>query len=367
MKRSGVKNPDNLGRRHAAITPWILRFAQNDSSFQRTIPAGKFTLPEKMKIREFMQPKKPLLSRNALAHLLMLAVVALWGATFVQVKDALRDISPQLFNTLRMLVAFVCLAVVYRKQWKQMSRAAVGFGLLAGICMTFGYIFQTSGLLYTSATNSAFLTGLLVVIVPLLAAIPALRPHGTPAPRWNTWAGALTAFAGIALLTTPAHTNWARMLHSLNHGDLLTLGCAVGFSFHVIVLARATQRVPFQQIALLMLGFATLLLACGTGLSEHPFLHPTVRLLLALLVTGVLATAAAFSIQTWAQQILPPTNTALILALEPVFACLTAFLLMHERLDGRRAAGALLILGGILATKLIRTPEKTQETLQISA
>ena len=293
------------------------------------------------------------LSRNARAHLLMLAVVALWGTTFVQVKDALRDISPQLFNTLRMLVAFACLAVVYRRQWKRMGWTALGFGLLAGVCMTFGYIFQTSGLLYTSATNSAFITGLMVVLVPLLTAIPALRPPASRAPGWNSWTGALVAFGGIALLTTPAHTDWARLAHSLNRGDLLTVGCAVGFSFHVIVLAHAAPRVPFQQIALLMVGVAALLLGAGTGIAEHPFLHPTMRLLMALLVTGILATAAAFTVQIWAQQILPATNTALILALEPVFAWLTAFMLLHERLEVRRVAGALLILSGIALTELL--------------
>ncbi|HEX4019987.1 MAG TPA: DMT family transporter [Acidobacteriaceae bacterium] len=314
-----------------------------------------------------MQAKKSILSRNVMAHLLMLAIVMLWGATFVQVKDALQDISPQLFNTLRMMIAFVCLAVVYRQQWKHMSRLAVGFGLLAGVCLTVGYVFQTSGLLYTSATNSAFITGLMVVIVPLLAAIPALRPPGSRAPGWNTWLGALAAFGGIALLTTPAHTDWSRLLGSLNHGDLLTLGCAVGFSFHVIVLAHATRRVPFQQIALLMVGFAALMLGSATGFAEHPFLHPTLRLLVALLVTGVLATAAAFTVQTWAQQILPATNTALILALEPVFAWLTAFALLQEHLEGRRVAGALLILAGILVTELVRQPENTRESPTVSA
>ncbi|MGC9291379.1 MAG: DMT family transporter [Acidobacteriaceae bacterium] len=307
-----------------------------------------------------------ILSRNALAHLLMLAVVFIWGSTFVLVKQALQDVSPQIFNTLRMAIAFVCLAVVYRKQWKLLTRRALGLGLLAGTCLAAGYSFQTAGLLYTTPTNSAFLTGLVVVLVPLLLAIPALRPPMSFAPGWNAWTGALVAFGGIVLLTTPAHTRWGLLLHSLNRGDMLTLGCALAFSLHVIVLAHAAGRVSFQQLALLQIGVATLLLGISTGALDHPYLINGPRVWMALLLTGILATAAAFSIQTWAQQVLPPTHLALLLTLEPVFAWLTSFLLLQERMEARRTLGALLVLAGILLTEMVRRPQIQLEAPVIS-
>lgn len=298
-------------------------------------------------------------SRSALAHLLMLAVVAIWGMTFVVVKDALRDIAPQTFNALRMALAFAVLAVVYRGQWRSLTRQAWLAGAVAGACLATGYFFQTAGLVYTTPTNSAFLTGLVVVLVPFLATLPGLRAPGSEIPGWNAWLGALLAFAGVALLTTPAHSNWTRMLLRMNRGDALTLGCALGFAMHVIVLSRVTRHVPFRQVAMLQIGFAMAFLALSAAATQ-PFGSPSGvtrwsgALLAALLVTGVLATAVAFSVQTWAQQILPPANIAVILALEPVFAWLTAFLLLQERLQLRRAAGATLVLSGILSTELLQ-------------
>jgi drug/metabolite transporter (DMT)-like permease len=301
-------------------------------------------------------------SQNARAHLLMLAVVFVWGSTFVLVKHVLQQITPQLFNTLRMAVAFGCLSVLYRKHWRQMSRHALRLGALAGTCLAGGYFFQTEGLLYTTPTNSAFLTGLVVVLVPLLVAVPAFRPAIALAPGWNVWAGAWLAFAGIVLLTTPAHMQWRQALHALNRGDLLTLACALAFSLHVLVLSHAGGRVPFQQMALLQMATATLFLGGSIHFVERPHLCNSLGVWFAVLFTGSFATAAAFSIQTWAQQVLPATHLALLLTLEPVFAWMTSFLLLGERMGARHALGAVLILGGILSTELLRRPEGPPET-----
>lgn len=305
------------------------------------------------------------ISRNALAHLLMIAVVVLWGASFVLVKAVLADITPQWFNSIRMTIAFLCLALLYCDQWRQLTRQAWLAGAAAGACLTAGYFFQTQGLLYTSPTNSAFLTALVVVLVPLLASLPWLRPPGSGLPQWTAWGGATLAFLGVALLTTPAHTPWDHILANLNRGDLLTLGCALGFALHVITLAHATQKIRFEQIALLQIGFAMLFLTTAALAMQPPAAHAladlltlqhagiTPLLLFALAVTGIAGTAAAFSIQTWAQQTIPATNIAVILTLEPVFAWLTSFAVLHERLDLRHSFGAILVLGGILATELL--------------
>jgi drug/metabolite transporter (DMT)-like permease len=193
----------------------------------------------------------------------------------------------------------------------------------------------------------------------MLSAIPALRPRGTRTPRWNAWLGALIAFAGLVLLTTPPGS--AFDFRSIGLGDLLTLACALGFSLHVLALARLSPRVPFEQLAILQVGFCAAFMAISLPLLEHPWMrpslfHPSARVLVALLVTAVLATAAAFTIQSWAQKYLPATHTALILALEPVFAWLTSFLFYGERLGRRGASGALLILAGIALTELLPMP-----------
>ena len=125
------------------------------------------------------------MSRSLKAHILLLAVVFVWGATFALVKSALADISPLLFNLFRMLLAAVSLALLYRSHIGHIGRRALVMGAITGLCLATGYQFQTAGLRLTTPSKSAFITGLVVVIVPLLLVIPQLRPAGTHAPRWN--------------------------------------------------------------------------------------------------------------------------------------------------------------------------------------
>jgi drug/metabolite transporter (DMT)-like permease len=298
------------------------------------------------------------MSRSLRAHLLLTAVVFIWGATFVLIKGALRDVSPLLFNFIRMTLAFVCLAVVYRSHWKHVTRRALVSGAAVGLCLAMGYQFQTAGLRLTTPSKSAFITGLVVVLVPLLSGIPVLRPEGAHVPHWNAYLGALVAFAGIVLLTTPAGAGFD--FTSVNRGDLLTLGCAVGFALHVLALAHTVPRVPYTQLALLQIGFCALFMAVSGPLFEHPHIRWTPRLVAALLIAALLATAAAFTVQSWAQQFLPATHTALILALEPVFAWFTSFAILGERLSFRASGGALLILAGIGLTEFL--PNRMQPT-----
>ncbi len=297
-------------------------------------------------------------ARTLRAHLLLLAVVCIWGSTFVLVKSALTDISPLLFNLIRMSLAFACLALLYRGHLGRITPQAVGSGAVIGFCLAMGYQFQTAGLRLTTPSKSAFITGMVVVLVPILSAIPVLRPRHARSPRWNAWCGALTAFVGIVLLTTPAGAGLD--FRSIHLGDLLTFGCALGFSLHVLALAHLAPRFPFEQLAILQIGFCAVFMGASMPLLEHPWVHWSPRVVVALLVTAVLATAVAFAVQSWAQRWLPATHTALILAMEPVFAWLTSFLFLGERLGRRGATGALLILLGIAVTEFI--PAAVQPT-----
>ncbi|MHB1022976.1 MAG: DMT family transporter [Acidobacteriaceae bacterium] len=303
------------------------------------------------------------LSASTLAHVLMLAVVFVWGSTFVLVKDALRDASPLLFNLLRMTLAFVVLAIVYRKHWKKLTPRVWASGAIVGLCLAMGYQFQTAGLALTTPSKSAFITGLVVVLVPLLSAIPGLRPAGAHAPAWNAWMGAILAFGGIILLTTPEHTAWAHLFSTINFGDVLSLGCALGFALHVIALAHTSPRIGFAPLAMLQIGFCAIFMAITMPIFEHPHLVLSPRLAIALLIAAVLATALAFSVQSYAQQHLPATHTALLLALEPVFAWLTSYIVLQERLGMRGSVGAILILGGILMTELLQPAHSTQSPI----
>jgi drug/metabolite transporter (DMT)-like permease len=307
------------------------------------------------------------------AYLLMLFVVAVWGSTFVLIKGALADATPAAFNLLRMTLAFVVLAVVYHRACYKFVRGArprqIAAGAIVGLCLAIGYQFQTTGLARTTPAKSAFITGLVVVLVPLFSAIPGVRPPGTRPPRWNAFLGAALAFGGILLLTAPSATDSHRQssmvgffvsvlpdLSSINIGDLLTLGCAVGFAFHCIALSHVSPRIGFQPLALIQVGFCAVFMAVSLPFIERPHVVWTPRLAIALGIAAVLATAAAFSIQSWAQSVLPSTHIALLLTMEPVFAWITSYLVMGERLGLRPASGALLILAAIALTELVPQP-----------
>jgi len=297
------------------------------------------------------------------AYILMTLVVAVWGSTFVVIKGALGDATPVAFNLIRMTLAFLLLGVAYHRAWRTVRRSQIAAGALVGLCLAAGYQFQTIGLARTTPSKSAFITGLVVVLVPMFSIAPSLRPPGARAPRWNAFAGAALAFIGIVLITAPpaagASGSIAAFLpdfSSINAGDALTFGCSVSFALHCIALGHTSPRIPFQPLAILQVGFCALFMAVSLPVIEHPHVHVTGRLVFALIVAAALATAAAFSIQSWAQSILPTTPMALILALEPVFAWITSFVVTGERLGMIAATGAILILAGIAITELVPQP-----------
>jgi len=294
---------------------------------------------------------------STLAHLLLLGVVAVWGATFALIKDALRDAPPLLFNMMRMMLAAIALIIVNRRHLKTVGRNALLSGVVVGLFLAAGYQFQTAGLARTTPAKSAFITGLVVVFVPLLTAIPAIRPPSAHAPRWSSFLGAGLAFGGLLLLTTPSGTTFGNLFSTIGAGDLLTLICALAFAGHLLALAHTSSRVPVAQLATLQIAVAALFMAVTLPLGGSLYLHLTSRLLLALAITSLIATAAAFTIQSWAQQHLPPTHTALLLTLEPVFAGAISFVFLGERLGLRSMAGAGLIFGGILVTELLPSAE----------
>jgi drug/metabolite transporter (DMT)-like permease len=298
--------------------------------------------------------------KRLIAHLLLLAVVLVWGTTFAMVKAALADTTPFVFNLLRMTLAFAVLAGVNFNSLRGMTRREAGLGAAVGVLLALGYQLQTAGLARTTASKSAFITGLVVVLVPLFGALPGVSAAGTRRPGFDVYAGALLAFAGLVLLTTPAGPGTS-LLSGMHLGEWLTLGCAVAFAAHLLMLARAAPAVSARRLGTLQIGFAALtmlvLLPLG-NFDEGIRFHSTKLLWAALAVTAVLGTAAAFTIQSWAQQHLPATHTALLLTLEPVFAWLTSLIFLGERLGSRAMLGAGLILAGILLAELRPTSRR---------
>ncbi len=289
--------------------------------------------------------------REALAHALLLGTVLVWGTTFVLVKMALADVSPLLFNLLRMSLASLALLLVYGRSLRGLPRAAWRVSIGAGMLLAAGYQLQTAGLRLTTPSKSAFLTGMVVVFVPFLSLSRRLRAPGTGKPGLGAFGSAALGFAGLALLAAPA--GGASAFTAAGRGDLLTVGCAFAFALHLLTLAHASLRVSFQALATVQIGATALTMAATLPFFEpHPVLHWSARFVLAWLVTALFATAAAFSIQSWAQAFVPASHTALIFALEPVFAAATSFLVLGERLQGRALGGAFLVVAALVISAL---------------
>jgi drug/metabolite transporter (DMT)-like permease len=282
-------------------------------------------------------------SRALKAHILLVLTTVVWGVTFVLIKEALADISPLLFNAVRLTLAAACLCLIFRKAVAGMTAAALRAGTIVGVFLWAGFEFQICGLKLTTPSKSAFVTGLSVVLVPVFLALLWRRMIG----RW-TALGVGTACLGLYLLTVPE----AFFLAGINRGDLLTLGCAAGFALQIITMGQATAKHPFQQIAVVEAVVCAGLMWITAPLLEKPHLVWSPAVIWAIAVTGLLGTGAAFVVQAWAQQFTPAAHTALIFILEPVFAWITSYVVLQERLGFRAAAGAGLILTGVLISEL---------------
>ncbi len=265
--------------------------------------------------------------------LALVAASFLWGSTFLVVKDAVDDADVMPFLAARFLVgAAVLWPIAHRRPSAPME---VRHGVLAGTALLVGFVFQTVGLQYTTSSSSAFITYLLVVFVPVIGAVLDRR---LPGPV--TVAGVALAVVGLLLLSGG--------VEGFGRGEWLTLGCALSFAVHLVMLDRTSHRhdairLTFWQVLTVGLGC----LGPGAVLGGFGFAAATWS---AVVFTGVGATALALLCMVWAQRTVPPTRAALLLLLEPVFAAVLGYM-VGERLGGRGFVGAALILVAVLAVE----------------
>ncbi|MBE3575196.1 MAG: DMT family transporter [Firmicutes bacterium] len=270
----------------------------------------------------------------------LVAVTLVWGTTFSITKQSLASVPPILFLALRFTLASAALAPIVLWQARR-CRFSVRFwpvAALLGAVQFVGFAAQTVGLAHTTASKAAFITGLSVVIVPVLERLFYQQ-------RFNgwIWAGVALATAGLAVLSVnPAEWLW------FSWGDLLVLLCAVAFALYIVVVGRHASHV---DALLLTAGqiVLTALLSWGAGLALEgplPPLSPAVWGALAFL--ALIATVGTTWVQMWAQKVTDPTHTALIFSLEPVFAAVFAFLLLGETPGWRTWLGGAAILGGMI-------------------
>ena len=280
------------------------------------------------------------------AYLGLVVAAALFGATFVVVKEAVVSLPPLAFVGWRFLLGAGALLLFARPH----GRGIWMDGIAAGSLLFVGFATQTAGLESTSASNSALITGLYVVFTPLLAALALRR-----LPAISTVSGAALSVVGLGFLTVAAG-------FTFNTGDLLTVACAVAFATHIVILARFAPRhavVPFTAIQLTVVAALALI---SSAIFEGLPLPPT-SVVPALIGTGVIVSAGAFLLHVSAQQVIGPSRTAIVLSAEPVFATATAAIVLSERLTPRGWLGAALIMVGIYVVLAFSPVSYTHLTL----
>jgi drug/metabolite transporter (DMT)-like permease len=293
----------------------------------------------------------PAHSNRFRAELALALCTLLWGSTFVVVKNSLDHASVFVFLALRFTLAGVFMALFRRRAFGLFEREEIFAGVRLGFFMFCGYAFQTAGLRYTTASNSGFITGSSVVLVPLILALF----WGKRVTLW-VYFGTIAAAAGLYFLTVPV-AGVAR----LNRGDVLTFFAAISYAVHIILVgeyARAHSATALSVLQVLACAAMAWLTAIGAHAIRWQAMHfsGSRELWIGIGVCAVFATGVAFSLQLWAQQFTSPSHAAILFTLEPVFAVITSYFVLGERLGMRSVVGAALVLAGILAAELLGPP-----------
>jgi len=283
--------------------------------------------------------------KNLKADLSLLLVTAIWGSSFTLMKNVLDHIPTFAYLSLRFIIASIILIAVFYKNLKYINKKAIICGCIIGFMLFGGMALQVSGLYFTSASNSAFITGLSVIMVPIFSAV-ILKKR----PDRSSVIGVIMAFAGLFFLS-------GGLDFSFNIGDFLTLLCAVCFALQIIFIDRYNKEQDPILLSLIQIGFAALLNTfVWLFIDYEPVIFDT-NVVFTLFVTGVLGTAFAYLVQTVAQKHTNPTHTALILTAEPVFGALFAMIIPNsdgtvETLSLKTVIGCVLILAGTLICEL---------------
>ncbi|HHX77742.1 MAG TPA: DMT family transporter [Firmicutes bacterium] len=277
------------------------------------------------------------------ADISLLLVAALWGFTFVIIKEALAELPPFTFNAVRFILASLFMCLAFPRRLASLGKEGLKAGILIGLALLAGYSLQTLGMVYSTASNAGFLTGLTVVFVPLLTMVVTRS-----LPESGVLAGVAFAVLGLGLLTLGDS-------FLFNYGDLLLLLCAVAFATHLILVGhygRKFDATALTAVQILTAAAGSSLLAFG--LETFPLLPPRFSppVWQALLITSLLATCLAYFVLMYMQQYTTPVRMAIVLTGEPAFAALFACLLLKETLGPRALAGGGFVLLGMLTVEL---------------
>ncbi len=300
-------------------------------------------------------------TRNLRADLTLLLVAAIWGFAFVAQRLGMDHLGPFGFNGCRFLlgaVSLLPLLLLFRpKAGATEPRAMLRGSISAGVILFLGASLQQAGLLWTSAGNAGFITGLYIIIVPLLG---LLLGHMT---RLNTWLGGLLAVIGLYLLTVTTNSGAD---FTINSGDLLVLGSAFFWAAHVVVIGRLASQLDNLRLAIIQFMICALLSFIVALIFEQDSLTLS-NITLAwqpIAYAGLLSVGVAYTLQVVAQRDAPASHAAIIMSLEAVFAAIGGWWLLEEDFSHRAMIGCSLMLAGMIVSQL--NLFRRQQTKQIN-
>jgi drug/metabolite transporter (DMT)-like permease len=274
------------------------------------------------------------------ADLVLVGIALIWGATFVMVKNALTSVGPATFIAWRFVAATLTLLVIFHRRMRGLRPDELRAGILLGLWLGTGYVLQTTGLQHTTTGKTGFITGMNVVIVPILSAMLFGKP-----PGWKATAGTLVAVIGMGLLSLDANLR-------VQSGDLWVLGGAVAFALHIVSVSEFAAHHDPIRVAIVQLGAGAILVTGAAFVFEIPSLILPAATWEAIVFTGVVATALVFSTQIAVQRFTTSTHAALILSLESPFAAFFGWWWASEWLGSRELLGCALIMVGIVIAEL---------------
>ncbi|MBI2341899.1 MAG: DMT family transporter [Deltaproteobacteria bacterium] len=269
----------------------------------------------------------------------LFAVTFFWGSTFVLVKQTIAVFDLYYFLFLRFLLAFLILALFFYRRLFSVKAGTILASFILSLLLCSVYISQTEGLRYTSASNSALITGLYIVLVPIFSII-CFRIRS----RRSSYFGALLALIGLYLLTQYSWTGF-------NSGDGLTLICAAGCAWHIILTGKYTKKHDAASLVIFQFLFTAVFLAVFSLGRGSVTLHIPKIAIIAIVITAVFATAIAFIVQTVAQRYVDATRTGIIFAMEAPFGVLFAWRLGNESLTTISFIGACVMVMGMVVSE----------------
>ena len=268
----------------------------------------------------------------------MTAMTAVWGSTFVLIKDVLDDLPAADFLAVRFWIAAAVMLLVLGRRTLALDATARRRGVVLGLLYGVAQLMQTQGLATTPASVSGFITGMYVVLTPVLAAV--LLRQRTPV---STWLAVALATVGLGVLSL-------RGL-SAGEGELLTLGAAALYALHIVLLGRwssSSTALGLSTVQMVVIASVCTFAALPGGLSVPASAGGWAAVLYMALVAG----AAALVVQTWAQAHMSATRAAIVMTTEPVFAAGFAVLLGGEVLGPRVLVGGVLVLAAMYLVEL---------------